>query len=265
MMRELQTIMKISKILMAAGAFAVVLTAIPAKAQWINYPTKGIPRTKDGKPDLNAPAPKLADGTPDISGIWMESGLKYLINIAADLKEVPFQPWAYEEYKRRMDTRGKDDPNNYCLPSGIPEKEAVTSPWKIVQTPGVVIILYESRTIFRQIFTDGRPLPRDPNPTWQGYSIGHWEGDTLVTETAGANGKAWLDTNGHPVTDALKVIEKFHRRDFGHLDLEITIDDPKAYTKPWTVHQTAEFQPDTELLEYICEENNKDVGHFVGK
>lgn len=242
------------------------LAAITAgQAQWLNFPTKNMPHTKDGKPDMAAPAPKLADGTPDLTGLWMEPGLKYLINIAADLKEVPFQPWAAEEYKRRMDTRGKDDPNNFCLPSGIPEKEAVTSPWKILQAPGVVIILYESRTIFRQIFTDGRKLPVDPNPTWQGYSIGHWEGDTLVTETAGTNGKAWLDTNGHPVTEALKVIEKFHRRDFGHLDLEITIDDPKAYTKPWTVHQTAEFQPDTELLEYVCEENNKDAGHFVGK
>ena len=242
------------------------LAAITAgQAQWLNFPTKNMPRAKDGKPNMTAPAPKLADGTPDLTGIWMEPGLKYLINIAADLKEVPFQPWAAEEYKRRMDTRGKDDPNNFCLPSGIPEKEAVTSPWKILQAPGVVIILYESRTIFRQIFTDGRKLPVDPNPTWQGYSIGHWEGDTLVTETAGTNGKAWLDTNGHPVTEALRVIEKFHRRDFGHLDLEITIDDPKAYTKPWTVHQTAEFQPDTELLEYVCEENNKDAGHFVGK
>ncbi|HTA41044.1 MAG TPA: hypothetical protein VK789_01280 [Bryobacteraceae bacterium] len=257
--------MKIRTLLFAAAAISAILAAIPVQAQWLNYPTKNLPRTKDGKPDMNAPAPKRADGTPDLSGIWMEPGLKYLINVAADLKEVPFQPWAAEEYKRRMDTRGKDDPNNFCLPSGIPEKEAVTSPWKIVQTPGAVIILYESRTIFRQIFTDGRKLPADPNPTWQGYSVGHWDGDTLVTETAGTNGMAWLDTNGHPVTEALKVIEKFHRRDFGHLDLEITIDDPKAYTKPWTVHQTAEFQPDTELLEYVCEENNKDVGHFVGK
>ncbi len=253
------------KLLFGAGALVVVFSGMPAGAQWLNYPTPGMPHTKDGKPDLTAPAPKLADGTPDLSGIWMEPGLKYLINVAADLKDVPFQPWAAEEYKRRLDTRGKDDPNNFCLPSGIPEKDAVTSPWKIVQTPGLVIILYESRTIFRQIFTDGRKLPVDPNPSWQGYSIGHWEGDTLVVETAGTNGKAWLDTNGHPVTDALKVTERFHRKDFGHLDLQITIDDPKAYTKPWSFTQHAEFQPDTELIEYICEENNKDVGHFVGK
>ncbi len=257
--------MTIRNFVLAATGFAAFLAAAPAPAQWLNYPTPGLARTKDGKPDLSGPAPKLADGTPDLSGIWMEPGLKYLINVAADLKDVPFQPWAFEEYQRRLDTRGKDDPNNLCLPSGIPEKDAVTSPWKIVQTPGLILILYESRTIYRQIFTDGRKMPVDPNPDWQGYSIGHWDGDTLVVETAGTNGKAWLDTNGHPVTDALKVIERFHRRDFAHLDLEITIDDPKAYTKPWTFKQTADYQPDTELIEYICEENNRDVGHFVGK
>jgi hypothetical protein len=259
--------MRVKSALLSAASIviAIACAALPLQAQWLNYPTAGIPRTKDGKPNLAAPAPKLADGTPDLSGIWMEPGLKYLINVAADLKEVPFQPWAEAEYKRRVDTLGKDDPNNLCLPSGYPEKDAVTSPWKIVQTPGLVIILYESRTIFRQIFTDGRKLPVDPNPNWQGYSIGHWDGDTLVVETNGTNGKAWMDTNGHPVTDALKLTERFHRRDMGHLDLEITIDDPKAYTKPWTVKQVANLQPDTELLEYICEENNRDVGHFVGK
>jgi hypothetical protein len=257
--------MRVKSVLLGAAALAIAISALPLQAQWLNYPTAGIPRTKDGKPNLAAPAPKLADGTPDLSGIWMEPGLKYLINVAADLKEVPFQPWAEAEYKKRVDTLGKDDPNNLCLPSGYPEKDAVTSPWKIVQTPGLVIILYESRTIFRQIFTDGRKLPVDPNPSWQGYSIGHWDGDTLVVETDGTNGKSWMDTNGHPVTDALKLTERFHRRDMGHLDLEITIDDPKAYTKPWTVKQVANLQPDTELLEYICEENNRDVGHFVGK
>jgi hypothetical protein len=249
-----------------AVAFAGLLWfGAPVSAQWPKSPTPGIPRTKDGKADLSAPAPKLADGTPDLGGIWLVPGLKYLINIAADLKEVPFQPWAAAAYKEHVDTLGKDDPNNFCLPSGIPEKDAVTSPWKIVQSPGLTVILYESRTIFRQIFTDGRPLPRDPNPNWQGYSIGHWDGDTFVVETAGSNGKAWLDTNGHPVSDALKVTERFHRKDFGHMELQITIDDPKAYTKPWTVTENAVLQPDDELIEYVCEENNRDVGHFVGK
>jgi hypothetical protein len=233
--------------------------------QWLNYPTPGIPRTPEGKPNLAAPAPKKPNGQPDLSGMWLVPGLKYLINIAADLKDVPFQPWAAAEYKRRVDTLGKDDPNNFCLPSVIPEKIAVTSPWKIVETPGLTLILYESRTIFRQIFTDGRPLPKDPNPSWQGYSIGHWDGDTFVVESIGFNGKGWLDTNGHPTTDALHVIERYRRKDLGHMDVEITIDDPKAYTKPWTVTEGAVLQADTEILEYICEENNRDVGHFVGR
>jgi hypothetical protein len=252
---------------MSCIACAALMAASLASAQWLNYPTAGIPRTANGKANLAAPVPKKANGQPDLSGIWLVPGIKYLISIAADLKpgDVPFQPWAETEYKKRVDNLGKDDPNNFCLPSIIPEKIAVTSPWKIVETPGVTYILYESRTIFRQIFTDGRKLPVDPNPSWQGYSIGHWDGDTLVVETAGTNGKAWMDTNGHPVTDALKLTERFHRRDLGHLDLEITIDDPKAYTKPWTVKQVANLQPDNELLEYICEENNRDVGHFVGK
>lgn len=249
----------------ALGSAVLLIATSPLAAQWPEAPTKGIPRNKDGSPNLTSPAPHKPDGTPDLSGMWMVPGLKYLINIAADLKDVPFQPWAAAEYKRRMDTRGKDDPNNFCLPSIIPEKIAVTSPWKIVETPGLTLILYESRTIFRQIFTDGRALPKDPNPTWQGYSVGKWDGDTFVVETTGFNGKGWLDTNGHPVTDALHVVERYHRKDFGHMDVEITIDDPKAYTKPWTVHENPELQADTELIEYICEENNRDVGHFVGK
>jgi len=248
-------------------AIAAVLLAAcsPAGAQWLHYPTRGIPRTPDGKPNLSAPAPRKPNGQLDLSGIWLVPGLKYLINIAADLKDVPFQPWAEAEYKQRRETLGKDDPNNFCLPSGFPEKIAVTSPWKIVETPGLTIFLYESRTIYRQVLTDGRELPQDPNPTWQGYSVGRWEGDTFVVESNGFNGKGWMDTNGHPTTEALHLIERYHRTDFGHLEVEITIDDPKAYTKPWTVKEIAVYQPDTELLEYICEENNRDVGHFVGK
>lgn len=232
---------------------AVVITALGATlaGQWHHYPTAGIPRLPNGTADLGAPAPRKPDGRPDLGGIWLVPGLKYLINIAADLKDVPFQPWAEAEYKERLATFGKDDPNNLCLPSIIPEKIAVTSPWKIVETPGLTLVLYESRTIFRQIFTDGRPFPDDPNPAWQGYSVGHWDGDVFVVETRGFNGRGWLDTNGHPVTDALHVTEKYHRKDFGHMDVEITIDDPKAYTRPWTVVEGAVLQPDTELIEYI--------------
>src|ERR1700689_2188471 len=194
-------------------AYAAMTAASLAPAQWLNYPTAGIPRTANGKADLAAPAPKKPNGQPDLSGIWQVPGLKYLINIAADLRaaDVPFQPWAADEYKKRMDNLGKDDPNNFCLPSIIPEKIAVTSPWKIVETPGVTYILYESRTIFRQIFTDGRALPKDPNPTWQGYSIGHWDGDTFVVETTGFNDKTWLDDSGYPHTEVMRSVEKFHR------------------------------------------------------
>jgi hypothetical protein len=238
---------------------------VAVAAQWIDHPTANIPRLPNGKANLSAPVPRKANGQPDLSGIWQVPGLKYLINIAADVKDVPFQPWAAAAYKERVETFGKDDPNNRCLPSIIPEKIAVTSPWKIVELPGLTIVLYESRTIFRQIFTDGRTFPKDMNPSWQGYSVGKWDGDTFVVDSRGFNGKGWLDTNGHPVTEALHVIERYTRKDFGHMDVEITIDDPAAYTRPWTLVEPAVYQPDTELIEYICEENNKDAQHMVGK
>jgi hypothetical protein len=246
----------------------LLLPAIaPLHAQWLNYPTRNAPRTKDGKPDMSAPLPRTKDGKPDITGIWMPNGLKYLISIAADLKpeEVPFQPWAAALYKERRENQGRDDPNNKCLPSGVPEKDAVTSPFKIMQFPGEMVILYESRTIFREIFTDGRPLPKDPNPTWQGYSIGRWEGDDFVVETNGLNDKIWMDTNGHPLTEAAHITERFRRHDYGHMDIQITIDDPKAYTKPWTITENPSLLADTDLLESVCEENNKDAQHIVGK
>lgn len=251
--------------LLSTGLLLIALA--PLHAQWLNYPTKNAPRTKDGKPDLSAPLPRTKDGKPDITGIWMPNGLKYLISIAADLKpdEVPFQPWAAALYKERRANQGRDDPNNLCLPSGVPEKDAVTSPFKIMQFPGEMVILYESRTIFREIFTDGRPLPKDPNPTWQGYSIGRWEGDDFVVETNGLNNKIWMDTNGHPLTEAAHITERFRRHDYGHMDIQITIDDPKAYTKPWTITENPELLADTDLLESVCEENNKDASHIVGK
>lgn len=249
----------------ATVAGGMVAAGVTTSAQWYKRPTAGIPRKADGSPDLAAPVPRKPNGQPDLSGIWQVPGLKYLLNIAADLKDVPFQPWAKALYDERRANFGKDDPNNRCLPSIIPEKIAVTSPWKILETPGVTVVLYESRTIFRQIFTDSRDLPTDPDPTWQGYSVGHWDGDTFVVESRGFNGLGWLDTNGHPTTDALHVIERYHRKDFGHMDVAITIDDPKAYTAPWTVTEPAELQPDTELIEYICEENNRDAQHIVGK
>jgi hypothetical protein len=246
----------------------ITLVTLPITAQWLKYPTAGIPRNPDGSPNLNAPAPKTGDGKPDLSGIWRQpNGVKYTINLAADTKpeDVPMLPWAATEYKRRQDTLSKDDPVGHCNLPGVPQVNAVPYPYKILQSSTEITILYEAIRTFREIFIDGRKFPEDMQPAWLGYSIGHWDGDTLVVETAGQNDKTWLDTGGHPHTEQLRVTERFHRRNFGTIDLETTIDDPGAYSKPWTVKYELRYMPDTELLEYLCTENNKDVEHLVGK
>ena len=191
----------------------------------------------------------------------------YVGNIAKDLKpgDVSFQPWAAELYQHRRDTLSKEDPTGWCVPGGVPRSNVVPYPIKIFTLPGVTLILYEAVQSYRQIFTDGRALPKNPNPAWMGYSIGRWEGDTFVVESSGFNDNAWLDNFGHPGTESLHVTERFRRKDFGTMDVEVTIDDPKAYTKPWTVNLPFRLLPDTELLEYICSENNKDLEHLVGK
>ncbi len=239
-----------------------------AEAQWDPYPWKNMPRTPDGKVDLNAPSRRTADGKPDLSGFWMPlDGVAHLLNLAADLKpgEVPLQPWAEQLYKERIDNNGQDHPGVRCLPSGIPEKLNIPDGLKIVQTPDLIVLLHESRTIYRQVFLDGRPLPRNAQPAWMGYSVGRWEGDTLVIETIGQNGKTWLDMRGLPGTEALRVIERYTRPNIGRMNIDVTIDDPKAYTKPWSVKLSWKLVPDTDLIESICEENNKDLPHVVGK
>jgi hypothetical protein len=232
----------------------------PLAAQW-RHPTAGIPRTPDGKPNLSAPVPKTADGKPDITGLW-RPGAGYVANIARDLKpeEVPYQPWAEALFKERRDNNSKDDPTASCIVGGVPRSDLVPYPFKVLQVPGTIVILYEAVHSYRQIFTDGRPLPKDPNPTWFGYSVGNWEGDTFVVRTEGFNEKGWLDNAGRPATEALRVTERFRRKDFGHMDVQITIDDPKAYTKPWTMTLPLTLQADDELIEYICDENNKYFG-----
>lgn len=250
-----------------AALAAVFWMSSPLVAQWTKVPASGIPRTGDGRPDLSAPAPRLAGGKPDLSGVWEPNANKYLRNLAADLQpgQVPFQPWAKALFEQRIDgSHSKEDPDANCLPQGVPKIDAAPAPWKIVQTPKFIAILYEAFNLWRQIFLDGREFERDLNPTWMGYSIGGWDGDTLVVETRGFNGKAWLDQLGRPSTDSLSVIERFHRKDYGHMDLQVTIDDPKAYTKPWTVTEDVHLLPDSELLEFICNENNRDVGHLPG-
>jgi hypothetical protein len=225
-----------------------------------------IPRLLDGTPNLAASVPKTPDGKPDLSGIW-ETSPGYTGNIARDLKngEVQFQPWAETLYKHRVETMSREDPQARCVLSGVPRENVVPYPFKIFNTNGEIVILYEALHSYRQIFMDGRPLPKNPNPTWMGYSIGHWEGDTLVVESSGFVDNNWLDNNGHPGTEALHLTERFRRRDFGHIDAAITVDDPKAYKKPWTVNLKFNLNPDTELIEYVCDENEKDVNHLVGK
>jgi hypothetical protein len=241
-----------------ALAVVFVLTA-SASAQWLKHPTAGIPRTPDGKPDLTAPVPRSSDGKPVIAGLWrpapglvgdMTRGMK-------QGEEVPFQPWALDLFQKRRATNSVDDPTASCIVGGVPRSDFVGYPFKVLQVPGMVVILYEAVHAYRQIFTDGRALPTDPNPAWFGYSVGRWDGDTLVVETAGFNDNVWLDNAGRPATGALRVTERFTRTNFGRMDIVITIDDPKTYTRPWTVTQQLAFQPDTELLEYICNENNK--------
>jgi hypothetical protein len=241
---------------------------IPVPAQWLNPPTKGIPRTRDGKPDLAAPAPKASNGKPDLSGIWGTPSPKYLADITADMKpgELPIQPWAEALTKVRMTgAQASEESNANCLPQGVPRINATPNPFKILQYPDLVVILYEAFNQWRQIFVDGRDLPRDPNPSWLGYSAGKWEGDALVVDTIGFNGKTWLDQAGHPTTEALHVTERFRRRDLGHLEIRVTIDDPKAYTKPWTVTEVMQLVADTELLEFVCNENEKDLVHLRKK
>jgi len=231
-----------------------------AHGQWLNYKAPGIPRTPDGKPDLNAPLPKTADGKPDLSGIWEANAGGYGLNVATDLKAGEVRPWAESLYKQRKETFGKDHPNYRCMPGIGPELSFGF--YKILQSPGVIGMLSEGGH-YRQILTDGRALPPDPQPTWQGYSVGHWEGDTLVVESAGFNDQTWLDFEGHPHSTELRVTERFHRKDYGHMELKTTFDDPKAYTRPWTISVNVELSPDDEILEYVCNENERDVQHIL--
>ena len=252
---------------LAVVAAVAALASPSLTAQWHGYPTPNVPRTADGKPDLSAPVPRAADGRPDLSGIWLSSRAKF--DQRQSLKpgdSVPFTPEGKAVFDERRASLSKDDPSARCLPTGLPLRPTLATPFKIIQSPGVTAILYESRTQFRQILTDGRPLPKEYDwRAWQGFSVGRWEGDTFVVESAGFNGKAWLDQAGHPATEAMRMTERYHRRDFGHMDVETIIEDPKMYTRPWSIYADLVLQVDTELLEFICEENEKDSDRLVGK
>ena len=269
---------------MKTAATATILAALIvgpyAHGQWAQFPDKSVPRTPTGEPDLTAPAPRTAGGQPDLTGVWLPDaepipeGLesvegdlplpRHMINITADLQpeEVEFTPWAAELFDQRLENRGIDAPLAYCKPTGVPLLNAIVLPYKIVQTPDLVVILYEENTVFRQIFLDGRELVEDPLLRWMGYSTGRWDGDELVVDTTGLTGESWLDVMGHPHSDSMRVIERFRRPDAGHLEIETTIYDPDAYVQPFTYTVTATAFPDDDLLEYFCTENEKSSAHY---
>ena len=256
----------------------VCALAVPLGAQWLGYPTPGIPRAPDGKPNLSAPPPRTPDGKPDFSGLWgwelnrggcppegcldLNVGQEFS-NIGWSLKDgLPYQPWAAAVVKATRAANRPNDPQTRCLPTGPIRLHTFAGYRKIIQVPGLLMILKEFNASYRQIFTDARPLPVDPNPSFNGYSTGTWAGDTLVVETNGLRDGLWLDTGGSPLTDAARITERFRRATFGKMEVEITVNDPKAYTRPWTIKLNQPLVPDTELLDYICIENEKDVPHL---
>lgn len=274
-------------------ALAALTMAAPAMfAQWADYPTPG-PRAKDGKIDLAAPPPKTAGGHPDFSGLWEPAheaggrgginfnGTKPLpfpiptspgdppvaqfFNIGAGLKDgLPMTPWAKEVRAKRVADNNKDNPDAHCLPLGLTQLHMHPQPRKVIQTSREIVIMYEANGNTRQILMDGRPLPtNDPTPWWYGYSVGHWEGDTLVVETTGFRDDVWLDVEGSPLTHTGKMTERWRRPKFGLMQIDITIEDPKAYTKPFTVRVNHQLMPDTELMEFVCQD--RDAAHYVGQ
>jgi len=269
----------------------IALTAAPAfvQAQWLNYPTPGVPRSPDGKPNLSAHTPRAADGKPNLSGLWQTDAAppemlerlipgatngageeplsQYYINILSDFKpeEAPLRPAAAALFLQRSKVFSNESPLSHCLPVGMPLVEMAPAPYKIIQVRGLTVMLYERDTTFRQVYTDGRKLPDDPQPSWLGYSAGKWDGDSLVVETAGFNDRGWLDARGHTHSEALHLTERFHRLDFGHMEVQLTIDDPKTYTRPFTIQLKQRLQADSDLLESFCAENEKDSTHVDGK
>ena len=254
---------------LALTLLGMLCLAASASSQWLRYPTPGTPRLADGKPNLSAPAPRTADGRPDLGGVWEVVGdlvmptdgrirSKYVYNIGVDQPggHAPFQPWAQTLWDTRQKALGVGAPSEKCLPHGIPDAMLTrTLPFKLLQTPGVTIILFEEFNNWRQVFTDGRPLPVDPEPAWLGYSVGRWEKDDFVIETTGFNDKSWLDAGGTPHTEALRTTERFRRVDYGHMDAEFTFDDPKTFTRTWSTTVKFILLPDTDLLESHCDNN----------
>jgi hypothetical protein len=256
---------------------ACVVTVAPAlRAQWPAYPSGTVPKNAKGEPDMDAPAPRTPDGKPDFSGLWRGAPtggrgqpppvappgtppIAMFRDVAQNVPGgLPIKPEFAAIKKQRMDNNSKDNPEALCLPMGLMQFHTQGFPRKFIQTPKLLVILYEASYGIRQIFLDGRPLPNnDPEPWYYGYSTGRWEGDTLVVETSGFRDDGWLDIVGTPMTDQAKMTERFRRVSYGRMEIDITVDDPKAYTKPWTVRHNQVFMPDQEIIEFICEENQR--------
>ena len=258
-------------------AIGVACVAVPAAAQYLRYPTTGVPRNTDGTVNLSAPTPRTADGKPDFSGIWITNKplcpnpdpVTYLcgaelplsregINFGIDMPGgLPYQPWLAALVKERTANDAKDDPHVRCLPDTFVRAYGLPHLLKFIQTPGLLVMLNEMNAGYRQVFTDGRPMPTDPTPSWQGYSSATWSGDMLVVNTIGFRDDIWIDIQGSMLTESAKVQERIRRPDYGHLEIELTVDDPKAYTKPWTVTLKQRIAVDTELVDEICLENEQ--------
>jgi hypothetical protein len=259
---------------------AIVGSSLTVQAQWLHERMAGAPRSPAGQINMTGPAPK-ADGHPDLSGIWQVPGdprpagslfglgeslnYKYFRDILSDFPR-DARPLTPDGARRLAEHAqpGAFNPTLNCLPDGVPHGELLPEPFKILHSRGVIVMLYEVETTFRQIFIDGRKLPVDPSPSWQGYSVGHWDGDTLVVDTIGFNDRGWLDARGTPHSEDLRVEERFRRRDYGHLDLTITVTDPKTFTRPITISVVEQLLPDTDLLEHYCLENEKDAARESG-
>ena len=262
-----------------AALAVVALVALPAlaSAQWLDYRTPGTPRLANGAPDLGAPAPRTAEGKPDFSGMWFanvpakdycreadciqeERMAREQINLGIKLEGgLPYTEWSKEQMVQRRANGGREDPHTYCKPPNFPRAWTLPQYIKIVQTPSLMVMLHEFNAAYREVFLDGRPLPEDPNPTWNGYSTGHWDGDTLVIETNGIRDDMWLDIQGSPVTESARVTERLTRVSFGIMQVEIAVNDPKAYTRPWSVTIEMAVQVDTTMLEEICLDDEQDV------
>jgi len=267
------------------GLLVIAITAVPAIgfSQWLYYPSADVPKNSDGTPNLTAPAPRLPDGKPDFSGLWhvtLRNPCNPAVNRLSSCTEIggsplarslganlpgglPFQPWAAEVAKQRAADDSRDDPHVRCLPDNPPRHWGLPHLNKLVHTPKLLVVLYEVNAMYRQIFVDGRPLPEDPTPGWNGYSTARWDGDTLVIQTAGFRDNLWMDLGGSPMSDAAKMTERIRRPNYGTLEIEITIDDPKVYTRPFTVRMDQSIKLDTELIDEFCLENEKSYERMI--